>query len=147
MFLWYFNLFCSPWIIPFFLSRGMICPLTILRLFSRCGQSEQSHFYENFNLKFPSKIHINTNKTQEKTTKRSKCLKNSKIHRKMIIWRDLGSRDRSERENKVRFRFQEFQILRGQERIKSFHSFRFDSLLVNLVLIWLIGLNRISNVF
>ena len=70
---------------PFFLSRGMICPLTILRLFSRCGQSEQSHFYENFYLKFPSKIHKNTNKIPEKTTHRSKCLKNSKALRKMII--------------------------------------------------------------
>ena len=93
-----------------FLSRGMICPLTILRLFSRCGQSEQSHFYENFYLKFPSKIHKNTNKIPEKTTHRSKCLKNSKALRKMIIWRDSGSKDRSGRENKVRIcrNFQKF---------------------------------------
>ena len=95
---------------PFFLSRGMICPLTILRLFSRCGQSEQSHFYENFYLKFPSKIHKNTNKIPEKTTHRSKCLKNSKALRKMIIWRDSGSKDRSGREYKVRIcrNFQKF---------------------------------------
>ena len=93
-----------------FLSRGMICPLTILRLFSRCGQSEQSHFYENFNLKFPSKIHKNTNKIPEKTTHWSTCLKNSKALRKMIIWKDSGSRDRSGRENKVRIcrNFQKF---------------------------------------
>ena len=132
---------------PFFLSRGMICPLTILRLFSRCGQSEQSHFYENFYLKFPSKIHKNTNKIPEKTTHRSKCLKNSKALRKMIIWRDSGSKDRSGRENKVRICRNFQKKISWTEKLLPCRSFNFGSLLVKLVLIWLIGLNRISNVF